>query len=83
MKASTGLLKTEGHADVVAARSRTEERTAEGRIIGYVYVYCGEFARCPREGCVWSRSESCLVATEGRVADGSWSPGDGLQANDR
>jgi len=33
LKASTGLLSMEGHADVVAAKSRTEERTAEGRII--------------------------------------------------
>jgi hypothetical protein len=27
------LLNMEGHADVVAAKSRTEERTADGRMI--------------------------------------------------
>jgi hypothetical protein len=40
LKASTGLLNMEGHADVVAARSSTEETTAEGRIVATsVYAY--------------------------------------------
>jgi hypothetical protein len=40
LKASTGLLSMEGHADVVAANSRTEERTAEGRMIASSVCGC-------------------------------------------
>jgi hypothetical protein len=44
----------DGHADVVAARSSTEETTAEGRIVASsVYVYTAESVEFPREGCVW------------------------------
>jgi hypothetical protein len=54
LKASTGLLNMDGHADVVAARSSTEETTAEGRIVASsVYVYTAESVEFPREGCVW------------------------------
>jgi hypothetical protein len=55
LKASTGLLSMEGHADVVAARSRTEERTAEGFMAApSVYACTVESFGCPREGCVES-----------------------------
>lgn len=53
LKASTGLLSMEGHADVVAATSRTEERRVEGRMAVYSVCACTvESSGCPREGCV-------------------------------
>ena len=53
LRASTGLLSMEGHADVVAARSRTEERTAEGFMVApTVYSCSAESSGCRREGCV-------------------------------
>ena len=62
------MLSIEGHAEVVAARSRTEERTAEGFMAApSVYACTVESAGCPREGVVWSYGET---AAEGRVACG-------------
>jgi len=71
LRASTGLLSIEGHAEVVAARSRTEERTAEGFMAApNVYACTVESPGCPREGVVWSYGESSETAAEGRVACG-------------
>jgi hypothetical protein len=51
LRVSTGLLSMDGHADVVAARSRTEERTAEGFMAApSVYACTVEGSGCPREG---------------------------------
>jgi hypothetical protein len=67
LRASTGLLNMFGHADVVAARSRREERTADGRIAVSTVCGCpGEGSGCSRGWCVWSY---------GGVECGNWTRG--------
>lgn len=58
LRASTGLFSMDGHADVVAASSRTVERTAEGRMAASsLCAWTVETAEFPREGLVGSYSE--------------------------
>lgn len=53
LKASTGWLNMDGHADAVAERSRTVERTDEGRMAAsYVCACTVDRTGYPREGCV-------------------------------
>ena len=55
LRASAGLLNMDGHAEEVAARSRTEEMTVEGFMAeACTCAWTVAVDLCPREGFAWS-----------------------------